>query len=367
MLERPALQAMANIYMPENKYDRLPQAGDFERESGMEVFYLSPKPFPTGTPAFSSRQLHRESNEVFLDFAVGSGTFEFMSRGGIGSVIFIVIFFLLGTGLAAWIRMNQEPFWASWFNYFLMPFNWLFIVFLITLYGSIFFYAARQVSIRPPIRFNRQRREIAFVFKKGEAPRYIPWEEVIACVSVGQTVTQYAVSPSFALMIGLRDANAGDVLWVTVPTATLGLAVSEWEAIRAYMEEGPSALPEPQPEEYEEGTVAYFNLCRQVYRTEHSYLRYLFGFLAIQFFSGWHLPCHISAWVNRRPKASFPREVLDWSQPLPPEQWAVPSEELKKQSADIRKAFTKGQTLLEYFKVPLSKPEPEVRESLPGT
>ncbi|XQR91307.1 hypothetical protein HKW98_01690 [Stutzerimonas urumqiensis] len=158
-------------------------------------------------------------------------------------------------------------------------------------------------------------------------------------------------------MIGLRDANTGDVLWVTVPTATLGLAVSEWEAIRAYMEEGVSALPEPQPEEYEEGTVAYFNLCRQVYRTEHSYLRYLFGFLAIQFFSGWHLPCHISAWVNRRPKASFPKEVLNWSQPLPPEQWAVPSEGLKKQSANIRKAFAKGQNLLDYFKVQLSQAE----------
>jgi len=180
---------------------------------------------------------------------------------------------------------------------------------------------------------------------------------VIACVSVGQTVTQYAVTPSFALMIGLRDANTGNVLWVTVPTATLGLAVSEWEAIRAYMEKGPSALPEPQPEEHEEGTVAYFNLCRQVYRTEHSYLRYVFGFLAIQFFSGWHLPCHISAWVNRRPKASFPKEVLDWSQPLPPEQWAVPSETLKKQSADVRKAFAKGQTLLDYFKVQLSQAE----------
>lgn len=119
--------------------------------------------------------------------------------------------------------------------------------------------------------------------------------------------------------------------------ATLGLAVSEWEAIRAYMEESPSAS-----------------------------CAYLFGFLAIQFFSGWHLPCHVSAWVNRRPRASFPKEVLDWSQPLPSEQWAVPSEALKKQSADIRKAFAKGQDLVDYFKVPLSKPETEVRESLPS-
>ncbi len=274
--------------------------------------------------------------------------------------MFMVIFFFLvgfGLGVADYVQRGAPIFEIILTLVLPNWYIWGFIGFLVLMYGSIFFYAVRQVSIRPPIRFNRQRREVAFVFKKGEAPRYIPWEEVIACVSVGQTVTQYAVTPSFALMIGLRDANTGDVLWVTVPTATLGLAVSEWEAIRAYMEEGLSALPEPQPEEYEEGTVAYFNLCRQVYRTEHSYLRYVFGFLAIQFFSGWHLPCHISAWVNRRPKASFPKEVLDWSQPLPLEQWAVPSEALKKQSADVRKAFAKGQTLLDYFKVQLSQAE----------
>ncbi|WP_421683274.1 DUF6708 domain-containing protein [Stutzerimonas urumqiensis] len=345
-----------NIYMSENKYDRMPQAGDLERESDTEVFYLSPKPLPTGMPAFSSRQLHRESNEVFLDYAVSRGTFEFASRGSIGSVMFILIFFFVvgfGLGVADYVQ-HGDPIFEIILTLVLPNwYMWGIVGFLVTMYGSIFIYFVRQVSIRPPIRFNRQRREVAFAFRKGEAPRYIPWEEVIACVSVGQTATQYAVTPSFALMIGLRDANTGDVLWVTVPTATLALAlaVSEWEAIRAYMEEGVSALPEPQPEEYEEGTVAYFNLCRQVYRTEHSYLRYLFGFLAIQFFSGWHLPCHISAWVNRRPKASFPRELLDWSQPLPSEQWAVASEALKKQSADVRKAFAKGQTLLDYFMV----------------
>lgn len=351
--------------MAENKYDRLPQAGDFERESGTEVFYLSPKPLPTGMPAFSSRQLHREANEAFLDFAVGRGTFEFASRGSIGSVMSMVIFFFLvgfGLGIADYVQRGAPIF--EIIVTLLLPnwYVWGFIGFLVMLYGSIFFYFVRQISIRPPIRFNRQRREVAFVFKKGEAPRFTPWEEVIACVSVGQTVTQYAVTPSFALMIGLRDTNSSDVLWVTVPTATLSLAVSEWEAIRAYMEEGTSALPEPQPEEYEEGTVAYFNLCREAYRQEYSYLRYVFGFLVIQFFSGWHLPCYISAWVNRRPKASFPREVLDWSKPLPAEQWAVPSEDLKKQSADIRKAFAKGQNLLDYFKVQLNARESEAQE-----
>src|SRR5690606_18388756 len=120
------------------------------------------------------------------------------------------------------------------------------------------------------------------------------------------------------LMLGLRNANTGDVYWVTIPGGNLGLVVSEWEAIRVFMEEGPAALPTPvlSDEEFQEGTVAYFHMCRSVYRKEHWWPRYAFGFLVIQFCSGWTLPCHIAQWVNRRPKAVFPQEVLDWSQPL---------------------------------------------------
>ncbi|WP_258371544.1 DUF6708 domain-containing protein [Aquipseudomonas alcaligenes] len=335
--------------MPDNKYERLPQAGDFEQEAGTEVFYLSPKPIPTGMPAISAQHLHREASEVFLDFAAGKATIEFGTRASIGSVVAMIIFLLCVSGFGAWLRRHQEPFLPGWLDGFTNPFMWGFIGLLVVVAGYHMVRAIHQVSARPPVRFNRQRREVAFVPRKGEAPRYVPWEEVIACVTAGQTITQYAVTPSFALLIGLRDSGTGDVFWVTIPSASLGLAISEWEAIRTYMEEGPSTLP-AQPEEYEEGTVAYFHLCRQVYRDEHSFIRYLFGFLGIQFFSGWTLPCHLSTWVNRRPKAMLPQEVLDWSQNLPTEQHARPSDALKQQSAEVRKALAKGQSLQDYFK-----------------
>ena len=73
--------------MTDSKYERLPHAGDFERENGTEIVYLSPLPIPTGMPAYSSRNLHREANEVYLDFAIGQGNFEFMARCGIASVM----------------------------------------------------------------------------------------------------------------------------------------------------------------------------------------------------------------------------------------------------------------------------------------
>lgn len=68
------------------------------------------------------------------------------------------------------------------------------------------------------------------------------------------------------------------------------------------------------------------------------------------------MPCRIAQWVNRRPKAVFPQEVLDWSQPLPAEQHAKPSEALLKESAEIRKAFAKGQNLLDYYQIKFAEP-----------
>jgi hypothetical protein len=103
-------------------------------------------------------------------------------------------------------------------------------------------------------------------------------------------------------------------------------------------------------EEFEEGTVAYFYMCREMYRDEHCYLRYLFGFIVIQFCSGWTLPCYIAAWVERLPKTSFPKSVLDWSKPLPPEQWKKPSAELIEQSKAVRKSLRQGKSLFEHFR-----------------
>ncbi|WP_122709877.1 hypothetical protein [Pseudomonas viridiflava] len=218
------------------------------------------------------------------------------------------------------------------------------------MYFCCFVHAVYPHSTIPPTRFNRQRREVAYVAKRGEPPRFIPWEDVIACVSSSMVATEYGTQQKFALMIGLRDASDGQVVWLTVPSYTLGMAVGEWEAIRAYMEEGPSALPLPMMgENMEEGTVEFFHMCRKGYRYDHWYIRYLFGFLLIQFCSGWTLPCRIAAWVERLPKKAFPKAVLDWSKPLPPEQWQSPSDELIEQSKAVRKTLRKGLTVLDHF------------------
>ncbi|CAI8721037.1 Cytochrome P450 [Pseudomonas donghuensis] len=342
--------------MPDSKYQRLPHAGDFEQVSGTQIVYLSPKPLPTGVEAYSYRHLHRDANEVYLDFGIGRGNFEFMARCGIAAVMGVVSCVVMTAFLGAWVRRRLEPFWEGVYDFLASPPIWGFIGLLALMYVVIFCLAVRQLSVQPPIRFNRQRREVAMVPKKGAAPQYVPWEEVIACVSAGQLVTEYAVMPEFKLMIGLRDAQSGNVLWLTVACGSLRGAIAEWEAIRAYMEEGPAALPEPPPEEFEEGTVAFFHMARIGYRDNFPWLQYVFGFLFVQAFGGWTLPCHLSNWVNNRPRATFPKVVREWSRPLPVDQQAVPSEALVKESDEVRKAFRRGQTLLDYFKVKFAEP-----------
>ncbi|WP_314918316.1 DUF6708 domain-containing protein [Pseudomonas helleri] len=346
--------------MSDARYNRLPHAGDFEFESGTEAFYLSPKPLPTGSAAFSGQRMHREVNDVFLDFAHGPSGLEFSIRVSVGSVMGIVIFFILfNLFIASYSFYYDRPFWSTFLVDSFNPYMWGFTVVHILIAGVPLYKSIHQITSVPPVRFNRQRREVAYVRQKGDPPLIVPWEEVIACVTAGTTVNPYAVMHSYSLMIGLRDSISGEVVWLTLNVGHLSLAVSEWEALRVYMEEGPLALPEPLlvDEEFQEGTVAYFHMCRGVYREMHSWPVYAFGFLTIQFCSGWTLPCRFSEWIYTRPKAAFPDSIREWSKPLPAEQHAKPSAELVRQSAELRQAMSKGQSLFGYYKVKFSEPE----------
>ena len=346
--------------MSDPKYERLPHAGDFENKNGTEAFYLSPKPLPTGAAPYTGLQMHREVNEVFLDFAQGVRGLEFAVRCMAGSVISMMIFFSsFNLFVASYSFYYGRLFWNTLLENVANPFMWGFTFLHVLVAGVTLFKIIRQITSQPPIRFNRQRREVAYVREKGIPPLIVPWEEVIACVTAGTVVTQYAVMSSYSLRIGLRDSNSGEVVWLTLSTGHPSLAVSEWEALRVYMEEGPDALPSPVliDEEFQEGTVAYFHMCRGVYREMHSWPVYAFGFLTIQFCSGWTLPCRFSQWICNRPKAAFPESIREWSKSLPAEQHAQPSAALLQESAEVNLALSQGQSLMDYYKVKFSEPK----------
>ncbi|MBP0941297.1 hypothetical protein V2K16_12965, partial [Pseudomonas alliivorans] len=162
--------------MTSDKYERSPRAGDTETGSGTEVFYLAPRPVPTGVAAFSSRSLHQYANEVYMDFGLSCATVEFAVRVSIGSVMFIVIFFILasiGLGIDDHFRYGAPVFEV--FVTLLLPnyYLWGFAGGLALMYFCCFVHAVYPHSRVPPTRFNRQRREVAYVAKRGEPPRFI--------------------------------------------------------------------------------------------------------------------------------------------------------------------------------------------------
>ena len=331
-----------------------PDAPRLFADSNFEALRLAPRPTPTFFAPYSDRKLRQSANEVFMDYAISfSVSSEFALRCSIGSIMSVIIFFFLvglGLGIVDYLAYGDAPFEIVLTLVLPNGFVWGFVTLLTLLYGYLLFRAVYQQPVIPPIRFNRQRREVAYVARRGEAPRIVSWEKIIANVSNEQMHTEHGVLNHIALKIGLQDEADGQIVWLAVPSASPQSAISEWEAIRVYMEEGPAALPAPlmagMPDE---GTVAFFHACRRNYRERHGYVRYLFGFLLIQFFSGWTLPNHIAHWVEQLPKTGFPKAVREWSKPLPREQWATPSAELLEESEAVRRSFRKGIDMFRYF------------------
>ena len=149
----------------------------------------------------------------------------------------------------------------------------------------------------------------------------------------------------FALRLGFRDTKAGQMYWLTSAQHGPMFAIGQWEALRLFMEQGPSAVPPPPPAEYEEGTVAFFHYVREGNKSAMSAIGYGFWCLG-QFLTGWTIPCHVAEWFSRLPQAGFPKAVREWSKPLPPEQWAKPSPELLQQSEELQAAYKKGQSFM---------------------
>ncbi|SFP72472.1 hypothetical protein SAMN05216601_1282, partial [Ectopseudomonas composti] len=211
--------------MAEDKYARLPRAGDSEQQLGFETLYLAPKPLPTGQAPFSAQQMHREVNECYLDFAMGGGNREFAARVTLGTLNLITLVLVFTALLVAWGGMQ---YWGKPFLETLLAtlFNWLFIgivSFFALMFAYIIAYAAYKETRTPPIRFNRQRREVCYVPTEGK-PVFIPWEEVIACVAVEQVVTQYSATQQFSLRLGFHDTTNEQMHWVTHAHASLMLA-----------------------------------------------------------------------------------------------------------------------------------------------
>ncbi|WP_338578771.1 hypothetical protein [Halomonas salifodinae] len=203
-----------------------------------------------------------------------------------------------------------------------------------------------------PIRFNRQRREVCFTLTDTQETVFVPWESLMAWVVEARGATQYGVQQQYGMGVGYAHPETGQWLKLEYMTAGLPLAISNWEAIRAYMDyeihslheiQDPH-LPRGEDDPPWEGVHTLRNARRRMReRRTKGEVGPIFTFFwyAYHVIELWNLPGYLTEWEAKRLRKSRPKlrppEVEAWSQPLPKEQWAQPSEELVRLSAEVRR------------------------------
>lgn len=181
---------------------------------------------------------------------------------------------------------------------------------------------------------------------------YHPWEQLVAYVQKQQDMGPSIFTERTMLTLAVPDPDHAETAKAAASVAvgheTVGLA--QWESIRRFMEDGPEACPDPR----DYGTLAHYKAsCRQA-RREKPMGAWLWKKVGDWFFQR-YLAHKLTEWrVNNLIPRSLPVELHEWSQPLPEDQWARPSEALQAENRRLESLRKKNprltpQAMLEAF------------------
>jgi hypothetical protein len=332
------------------------KAGDIETFPGGQVSYLAPLPLPTGHPVQDYGHAVGEVNDTYLDFGVGlPHVFGWQMTIGMPFACWVMVVFLwpllvaIGTPLLGGSLADAYRLTVGVFHGFLGIGTFSSLGFL-ALALLIWFkrYNTRHEVI--PTRFNRQRREVCVVPEGHSEPIFVPWETHSAWVVQAQGVTQYGIQRQYAMGLGFHHAASGQDFSLEFPCAGLPLAISNWEAVRAYMEYEVHSLKEIQDpldlqgsdDPPHEGLHTFRNARARIHRRyragEVGGFR-LFAWYLYHLMTLWTLPARLTEWeigtIKRMHRKALPPAMQQWSQPLPPEQWAKPSADLQRLSQQV--------------------------------
>tara|TARA_Y100000782_G_scaffold106080_1_gene126680 strand:+ start:751 stop:1323 length:573 start_codon:yes stop_codon:yes gene_type:complete len=180
----------------------------------------------------------------------------------------------------------------------------------------------------------------------------VPWERVHAIAPSALSLNTGGASQHGSLMLwfplkGQEYENyaSNKEGWVLAVNAGGGISsMAQWECIRSFMEVGPDVVPEPLE------NICGLTLKQMFWREYHKSCEERGLFLTIFWEIGVMFPIFNPLggyWVMRKklkdiPDLSAP-EAIEWSKPLPPEQWAKRSPELERAIAEqenMLKAYT---------------------------
>ncbi|MBM1185061.1 hypothetical protein HBN61_04565 [Pseudomonas sp. WS 5071] len=315
--------------------------------------YLAPLPLPTDAHPYCP--YISDINDVYLDFGGGNpNVFSYqLWLGGpftcacIMAIGFPVLFFFLAAleganAIESW-DFAAGFFWAVLEHAIYM---WLFGT---TICLFVWLKAHKHFTEVIPTRFNRQRREVCFTLAGDNEPLFVPWESLCAWVIQSHSATQYGATRQYGMGMGFEHEGE----WVTLEFQCAGsqLGIAHWEAVRAFMAyelddlkamQDPLGLQGPNDPPHE-GLHTFRNaragLHRRLREKEVGWV-YAFFWYVYHVMTFWTLPNRLVEWeikrIDKTGRRALPQAMIDWSQPLPVEQRAKPSNTLVRLSAKVR-------------------------------
>ena len=290
-----------------------PPAGTTKKRLFSRNDYLAPLPIPTGQKPSDVLNTIWRKNEVFLD----------IGNYSIGSAVMViwpgVMLFLLMS------YITPDPLmWGG--ALIIMGIPILFVI------QGLF----REVPL--PVRFNRQRREVCVPREDGQY-WIVPWESVTAAATQQSSVSQAGKATMGLLIIGFEnpDPQAKDDnkhFWFGFNCGGGTTAMALWECVRSYMEIGPDAAPEAAALNSGANLRYYIDYMNDKAKKRGWFLTLLWeGVFGVFIFNA-----PLATYLQRKklyppPDLPYP-DIIEWSKPLPPEQWAERSPELEKAIAN---------------------------------
>ncbi|MGE1156995.1 hypothetical protein [Pseudomonas kitaguniensis] len=298
-----------------------PPAGTTKKRLLSRNDYLAPLPIPTGEkPADVMNTIWRK-NAVFLD----------IGNYSIGSAVMVMWPTLMLFLSLAFALRNISPDLSV---FILIGGGVIIGIPTLIIIQSLF----REVPL--PVRFNRQRREVCVPRVDGEY-WIVPWESVTAAATQHSSVSQAGKATTGLLIIGFEnpdpqaeDDNKHFSFGFNCGGGTTAMAL--WECTRSYMEIGPDAVPNSRIgiARYEDTQIGSIITDLR----KGNLLGVMWGIFCITILGTYFAEKLQNLKLSHPPELPYP-EIIEWSKPLPREQWA-------KRSTALETAITKREAEL---------------------
>ncbi|WP_027710224.1 hypothetical protein [Zooshikella ganghwensis] len=293
---------------------------DIEQSDGVTSLILSPLPIWTGYKASDPLKVLTRKNDVYIDIGSGNAkeAFEVLYCGLFLSGLGCLLVFLLFEIISPPITRS-----ANWGLLLILGGAWLSIVLFFVFY--VIYSQIKHGKENMQIRFNRQRREVAWVDDKKKL-HFIPWESMKAWVSSASTIGDSVAYRTAMLGIGppASDDPHGFLGVWRMPCGVEVSGIMQWECIRSYMEQGVECIPSVDITQ-RDPKLHYQK--RKKLRRQGEWGAWIKQVI-VDLFMGRFWAFKYASLVEYLESVDIFPEAVEWSKPLPKEHWAKPSAEL---------------------------------------